>query len=720
VTAAALAAGPAPRRRHADREEYFSWLDTVFAGGTRARGQERVPAIKSRRYFYNRFLRHWPDLEEWFAAPLLARLDLGPDGTPAVSAAGKRNGPSCEAGPYLIYLSMTHRVPLDAGYVLSRNFDSLLDPRVAPGLGVDLELFDRLDQRQRQLGYRHGRSSLTWAITRLLLWRGDPDINAITYEDIVAFSEEIHRWCALPEAPLIRAAHVHSTRRIHDPAVLAPLFEKQCRGRLHSLHVLLFNAGQVAREPMHGLRGDVIWKKQPVPPGTPPAIAAAVSRWLTGRLQSTDRAESVRGARDAFRYLLTWLAGTHPEITSLAELTRGHIEAYLAHLHDRVNPRNGRPLAARTRYGYISPLLNFFREASEWGWDEVPSRPLLGRSDLPKLPARLPRFIPRDELDRLMEAIEGLENAYQRAALLLVRWSGARRGEVRRLTLDCLDAYPDGYPRLRIPVGKTYAERMIPLHPQAADALRELIELGRAAAPAARFDTWAQQPVRWVFMHRGQPMSKNYLFDEPLEIACRAAGLVDPRGRPAVSAHRFRHTVGTQLAEGGAQIQTIMAILGHCNASMAATYSHISDPVLREQYEKVIAAGGRVAGPAAQALLSSQLSQDTLDWLKTSYFKTELELGHCLRTPAEGPCECDLYLRCPKFFTTSEYTPRLQARLAREQQLIQDAVERGWPREAERHTAISGRICELLSDLGESTQPDHTDPEGPGPCTSTG
>jgi hypothetical protein len=119
-------------------------------------------------------------------------------------------------------------------------------------------------------------------------------------------------------------------------------------------------------------------------------------------------------------------------------------------------------------------------------------------------------------------------------------------------------------------------------------------------------------------------------------------------------------------------------------------------------------------------LLSRQLSQDTLDWLKTNYFKTELELGHCLRTPAEGPCECDLYLRCPKFFTTSEYTPRLRARLAREQQLIQDAVECGWPCEAERHTAISGRICELLSDLGESTRPDHTDPEGPGSCTSTG
>jgi hypothetical protein len=120
--------------------------------------------------------------------------------------------------------------------------------------------------------------------------------------------------------------------------------------------------------------------------------------------------------------------------------------------------------------------------------------------------------------------------------------------------------------------------------------------------------------------------------------------------------------------------------------------------------------GGRVAGPAAEALLNNELSQDTVDWLKSNFFKTELELGHCLRLPAEGPCECDLYLRCSKFFTTSEYAPRLRSRLAREQQLIQDAVERNWPREIERHEAITRRIQALLTDLGEPyeapTEPD--------------
>ena len=192
---------------------------------------------------------------------------------------------------------MVHRMPMDAGYVMTRNSDSLLSPQVAPALGVDLDLFNLLDQRQRQLGYRHGRTSLTPAIARLLLWRGDPDMPAITYEDLTAFcGEEMSRWCTLPEAPLIRASHVHSTRRIHDPAVLAPLLEEQCRDQLHALHVLLFDTGQIPSEPMHGLRSDVIWRtRRPVHPGAPPAITAPIRP--VALLQAADHRPGRVGAR---------------------------------------------------------------------------------------------------------------------------------------------------------------------------------------------------------------------------------------------------------------------------------------------------------------------------------------------------------------------------------------------------------------------------------------
>jgi hypothetical protein len=129
----------------------------------------------------------------------------------------------------------------------------------------------------------------------------------------------------------------------------------------------------------------------------------------------------------------------------------------------------------------------------------------------------------------------------------------------------------------------------------------------------------------------------------------------------------------------------------------------ISDREVLRDYKSVLEPG---AGPAADELKSGTLPAEAVDWLKSDFLKTELELGHCLRLPAEGPCECDLYLTCAKFVTTPDYAPRLRARLEVEQQLVQDADERGWTREVERHTAISPRVQGLLTDLGEPTDSD--------------
>jgi hypothetical protein len=143
---------------------------------------------------------------------------------------------------------------------------------------------------------------------------------------------------------------------------------------------------------------------------------------------------------------------------------------------------------------------------------------------------------------------------------------------------------------------------------------------------------------------------------------------------------------------------------------MSLIYASLSDPTVKQQYQDILDRRLRpdvtLAGPAARALREHRLDPDAVHWLQTSFLKTELELGHCLRTPAEGPCECDLVLTCSKFLTTSDYAPRLRARLAVEQQLIDDATARGWQREIERHAATQRRIEHLLNDLGESSAPD--------------
>lgn len=180
-----------------------------------------------------------------------------------------------------------------------------------------------------------------------------------------------------------------------------------------------------------------------------------------------------------------------------------------------------------------------------------------------------------------MEAIRTLKCPFQRTALLVARWSGARREEVSRLQLDYLDSRPDGTPRLRIPAGKTKHERMVPMNEETATAIRDLQAI---RSPDRGFrDSVTGVVTSQLFVKHAQRLSVAYLFDNSLQIACRQAGLLDSNGRATVTAHRFRHTVGTQLADRGAKLHTIMQVLGHSSASMSMVYARISDQeVLRD------------------------------------------------------------------------------------------------------------------------------------------
>ncbi len=158
------------------------------------------------------------------------------------------------------------------------------------------------------------------------------------------------------------------------------------------------------------------------------------------------------------------------------------------------------------------------------------------------------------------------------------------------------------------------------------------------------------------------------------------------------------------LRERGAKLHTIMQILGHQSVSMALVYAQISDPEMLRDYQAVLGPGATLAGPAAEALRSGTMPPSAVEWLKTNFFKTELELGHCLRLPAEGPCECELYWTCAKFVTTPAYAPRLRRRHQVELTLAADAEARGWPREVERHRATAVRLEQLLAELGASVE----------------
>ena len=670
---ATAATAPLILPRHCREDEYARFIATLPIDAAYQRQK-----IQARRHF----VACWPDLQDWFAAPLVKRLGRlqGEDRCRLTDRVSYR------ARGYLLYLGLQGYLRLDYAWLLG--VGHLYVEAIADPLGRDLGITSLADQLM-QLGFTPDSAgqAMRWAVGRIVLHTGIPDATHLRMAHLDEVLQAVRQFGERPDLTAIYGS-IERYRWSRS---------KDWITHLHQLQIALFHRGQIAEQPRKFM------PPYAAPPPTPPPLQAVVDRWLA-RHRLTDRPATVYKLALTLRCFLAWLAQTEPAITHFTDVTREQVLTYLTALAQEPNERTGRPLAVLSRRGRISGLTLFFRETAEWEWEDGPRRPLLGPGDLLKIPARVPRFIPADELDRLMVAIAQLACPYQRAALLVARWSGARQGEIRRLAVDCLDQYPDGTPRLRIPAGKTYQERMVPLHAEAAAALRAVIARRRTRNERAFTDELTGVPIRYLFMGHGKLLSSFYLFETPLQQTCKAAGLVDGNGRGTVSAHRFRHTVGTQLAECGAKLHTIMSVLGHRSVSMSLVYAQLSDPEGIKEYKAVLGPGALIAGPGADTLRNGQVSASAIEWLKCNFFKTELELGHCLRLPTEGPCECDLYLNCAKFVTTPAYVPRLRERRQVELTLAEDAKVRGWPREVERHQATAARIEQLLTDLGEPVE----------------
>ncbi len=638
--------------------------------------------LKARLRYYRAFKDRWPSLVDWFTEPLAERVGR----LPGESHNAASYPLSFRARPYLLFLALHGYTTLDYPFTLAAGQLRVVDPAAA--MGIDMGVTTLVEEAVA-LGFNRGsaRQAMTWTVSRIALRTGVLHVDNITEEHINKALQAVRLFSERDDLCLFYP----SAQNYRDNA------SKMWVTQLHQLHVVLFHRGQVPTQPRKRMPTQ---RPQLV---LPPRMQAVAQKWLAAR-RLTDAPSTTDQLELAVRNFGDWLAEHRPGILSWAEVTRDHCLDWIHYLAETSSQVTGKPLGVISRKQRISGLSQLFRETAAWQYNDVPGYALISVGDAPKAPQRVPRFIPDHELDQLMPIIDELTCPFQRAALLTARWSGARRDEIRRLPMDCLDRYPDGTPRLRLPARKTYKERTVPLHQDAASALQKVIDLRRAGSDRAFTDERTGELIRYLFVKHGKLPSSYYLFETPLQKTSKAAGLIGPIGyggkdRGTVSAHRFRHTVGTQLAERGAKLHTIMKVLGHSSVSMALVYAQVSDREVLRDYKSVLGPDAVIAGPAAEELKSGTLPTEAVDWLKSNFLKTELELGHCLRLPAEGPCECDLYLSCAKFVTTPAYAPRLRARRTVEQALATDAADRGWDREVERHHRTSERIKKLLTDL---------------------
>jgi hypothetical protein len=190
---------------------------------------------------------------------------------------------------------------------------------------VDLDLFDAHAARLTELGYSaaSSRSNLTWAVGRLVLSRGDPDITAITAEDLFDLAKRIRVFGEREDFEQLRAALYRKSPWQMTGEDAGERFTRDHLAKVHSLHVLLFNIDQVTEPPMTGTIRRAGWDQNLLPEPCPPLIRAVVERYLRTRLEAQfDRPQTVRTAREGLRRLVNWLRREHPRVTSLAQLDR--------------------------------------------------------------------------------------------------------------------------------------------------------------------------------------------------------------------------------------------------------------------------------------------------------------------------------------------------------------------------------------------------------------
>lgn len=188
------------------------------------------------------------------------------------------------------------------------------------------------------------------------------------------------------------------------------------------------------------------------------------------------------------------------------------------------------------------------------------------RLTLPKQSRKLPTYLSEDDSRRLIEAAGGQPSAFlacrDRAILVFMLFTGARRSEVLGLTWDAVDL---DQLTVRFVGAKGDKTRAVPLAEPAAAALREWAAIRPNCQHRHVFTT------QW-----GARMGKRGLCTT-LDRALLAAGI-----GATVTPHKLRHSFACMMLRNGADLNCLQRMLGHTRLDTTGVYLQATAEDLRE------------------------------------------------------------------------------------------------------------------------------------------
>lgn len=264
--------------------------------------------------------------------------------------------------------------------------------------------------------------------------------------------------------------------------------------------------------------------------------------------------------------------GPRKRVTTWGDVDRDMVAKYGLDLRDRT-------LADSTIARKIAAIKSFFAFLVDEG--EIETAPT-EHMNSPKVGRALPKALSVEEINRLLTATRERKTPDGRpkpvspdslrdcAMFDLLYASGLRVTELVSLNVADVDIRNNHVRCL----GKGGKERIVPIHREASEALREYIERARPRL-RKKFEEQA------LFLNRRGDRLTRQGFWLILKGYAKEADIKTP-----ITPHVLRHSFATHMLRGGAPLRHVQEMLGHANISTTQVYTHLASDQVRDQYDK--------------------------------------------------------------------------------------------------------------------------------------
>ena len=244
----------------------------------------------------------------------------------------------------------------------------------------------------------------------------------------------------------------------------------------------------------------------------------------------------------------------------LTEVRADDVVSYLEH----ARARGLKPASIARR---LAAVRGFYRHLVR---EEALTRDPTEHVDTPRAGRPLPKTLTREAAAALVEALHGTEprTVRDRTLLEVLYATGMRASECLGLRLEDVNLNA-GY---AVCTGKGQKQRLVPLGEHAVFWLRRYLR-------DARLSFTRKKDCGRLFVNpRGGALSRQSLWTI-VRRAAAAAGL-----RRKVSPHVLRHSFASHLLEGGADLRSVQAMLGHADIGTTQIYTHLPSEALTRMY----------------------------------------------------------------------------------------------------------------------------------------